>query len=39
MDFDISSINDKHIQRLKEFLLAKGWSEKEIFELIDYLTK
>ena len=39
MEKEMPALNDKHIQRLKEYLLAKGWTEKEIFDLLDYLTK
>ena len=39
MDFDVPALNDKHIQRLREFLLAKGWTEKEILDFIIYITK
>ena len=33
------SLSDKAIQRLKEYLLSKGWTKDEIFDLIDYITK
>ncbi len=39
MDFEVPSLSDKHIQRLKEYLLSIGWNEKQIFDLIDYITK
>lgn len=39
MDFELPSLSDNHIQRLKEHLLSLGWTEEEIFKLVDYLTK
>ena len=39
MDFEMPALYDKYIQRIKEFLTEKGWTEKEILDFIDYLTK
>ena len=33
------SLSDKAIQRLMEFLTAKGWTPSEILALVDYITK
>lgn len=33
------SLSDKAIQRLREYLLAKGWTADEILDLLDYITK
>ena len=32
-------LNDKTVQRLREYLLAKGWTAEEILDLFDYITK
>ena len=32
-------VTDKTVQRLREFLLAKGWTADEILDLLDYITK
>ena len=39
MDFEMPSLSDKHIQRLKEYLLSIGWTKKQILDLIDYIAK
>ncbi len=36
---DITSLSDKAIQRIKEYLEALGWSAEQILNLIDYITK
>ena len=36
---DEMSLNDKAIQRLIEYLRKIGWTEAEILNLIDYITK
>lgn len=33
------SLSDKAIQRLMEYLTAKGWTKEEVYDLIDYMTK
>lgn len=33
------SMSDKAIQRLREYLLSKGWTAEQILDLIDYITK
>ena len=33
------SMSDKAIQRLREYLLGKGWTAEQILDLIDYITK
>lgn len=33
------SLSDKAIQRLREYLLEKGWTAEEILDLLDYITK
>lgn len=33
------SLSDKAIQRLIEFLSRAGWTDKQILDLINYLTK
>lgn len=35
----MESMSDKAIQRLREYLLAKGWTAEQILDLIDYITK
>lgn len=32
-------LSDKAIQRLREYLLALGWSAEQILDLLDYITK
>ena len=32
-------LNDKTVQRLREYLLAEGWTAEKILDLFDYLTK
>lgn len=32
-------LNDKTVQRLREYLLSKGWTAEEILDLFDYITK
>lgn len=39
MDFDFMGLSDKTVQRLREYLLSKGWTAEEILDLIDYITK
>jgi len=34
-----SALNDKHIQRIFEYFRKLGWSDTEIAQLIEYLTK
>ena len=36
---EVVSLSDKALQRLMEFLTAKGWTPSEILALIDYVTK
>ncbi len=36
---ETTSLSDKAIQRLREYLLALGWSAEQILDLIDYITK
>lgn len=36
---DEMNINDKHIQRLIEWLRQNGLSEEKILECIEYITK
>lgn len=36
---EVVSLSDKAIQRLMEFLTAKGWTPSEILALIDYVTR
>ena len=33
------SLSDKAIQRLLEFLSSAGWTDKQILDLINYITK
>lgn len=35
----MGKLTDKHIQRLIEWLKSKGYSEKEILEAIEYITR
>ena len=39
MDFEFMGLTDKAIQRLREYLLKKGWTAEEILNLLNYLTK
>lgn len=32
-------LSDKTIQRLREYLLALGWTAEQILDLLDYITK
>ena len=32
-------LNDKTVQRLREYLLAEDWTAEKILDLFDYLTK
>ena len=34
-----TGLSDKAIQRLREYLLGKGWTADEILDLLDYITK
>ena len=36
---EMPALNDKHVQRIMDFLKNLGWSEKEILDFIDYITK
>ena len=36
---DFTGLSDKAIQRLREYLLGKGWTADEILDLLDYITK
>ena len=36
---DYENLSDKHIQRLIEFLTQAGWTDKQILDLISYMTK
>ena len=36
---DTVSLSDKAIQRLIEFLAQAGWTDKQILDLITYVTK
>ncbi len=36
---EMESMTDKAIQRLREYLLAQGWTAEQILDLIDYITK
>lgn len=36
---DEMGLNDKTVQRLREYLLAEGWTAEKILDLFDYLTK
>lgn len=36
---DVESLSDKAIQRLKDFLLNRGWSAEQILDLLDYITR
>jgi TPP-dependent pyruvate/acetoin dehydrogenase alpha subunit len=33
------SMSDKAIQRLRKYLLDKGWMAEQILDLINYITK
>ena len=33
-----TSLSDKAIQRLREYLLRLGWTAEQILDLIDYIT-
>lgn len=35
----MESMSDKAIQRLREYLIAQGWTAQQILDLIDYITK
>ena len=35
----MDELKDKHIQRLIEWLRAQGFTEEQILECIEYLTK
>ena len=32
-------LSDKTVQRLREYLLANGWTAEQILDLLDYITK
>lgn len=32
-------LSEKTVQRLREYLLSKGWTAEEILDLLDYITK
>lgn len=32
-------LSEKAIQRLREYLLAEGWTAEKILDLLDYITK
>lgn len=34
-----TGLADKTVQRLREYLLEKGWTAEEILDLLDYITK
>ena len=36
---DFTGLSDKTVQRLREYLLGKGWTADEILDLLDYITK
>ena len=36
---DYENLSDKHIQRLMHFLAQAGWTDKQILDLISYMTK
>ena len=35
----METLSDKAFQRIREYLLALGWTEKQILDFIDYITK
>lgn len=39
MEYEMPALNDKHTQRLIKYLTNLGWTQAQIFDLIDYLTK
>ena len=39
MDEEMPSLNDKHIQKLFEFLRRDGWTDEIIAKLIEYITQ
>jgi hypothetical protein len=39
MDEEMPSLNDKHIQKLFEFLRREGWTDEKIAKLIEYITQ
>ena len=39
MEFELPALNDKHIQRIREYLESLGWTEKQILDFITYITK
>lgn len=39
MDNVFMSLTEKTIQRLREYLLAQGWTAEQILDLLDYITK
>jgi len=39
MEIEETSLSDKAIQRLKEYLLTRGWSAEQILDLLDFITK
>ena len=34
-----TGLSDKTVQRLREYLLGKGWTAEQILDLLDYITK
>ncbi len=32
-------LTEKTIQRLREYILAQGWTAEQILDLLDYITK
>ena len=36
---EYTSLSDKAIQRLREYLLRLGWTAEQILDLLDYITK
>lgn len=36
---DFMGLSDKTVQRLREYLLGKGWTANEILDLLDYITR
>lgn len=36
---DFTGLSDKTVQRLREYLLDKGWTADQILDLLDYITK
>lgn len=39
MQFEMPAISDKHIQKIFEYLRSLKWTDEQIAQFIDYISK